>query len=73
MTTRPTPSLDELLAGYERLIIMETLRRNGWNRRRAAEALKVTRRRLQYRMAALKFNVAEIPRDRPGRKKRDTT
>lgn len=60
-------SLDEMLASYERLVIMETLRRNGWNRRRAAEALKISRRRITYRMAALHFDLDAIPRDPRGR------
>lgn len=64
----PTPTLTELLRAYEKLVIMETLRRNGWNRGRAAAALKISRRRLQRRLAALKFSLSEIPRDAPGRK-----
>ena len=63
-------SLDEMLASYERLVIMETLRRNGWNRRRAADVLKISRRRLTYRMAALHFDLGAIPRDAPGRRPR---
>jgi DNA-binding NtrC family response regulator len=63
-------SLDEMLASYERIVILETLRRNDWNRRRAAEALKISRRRLTYRMAALHFDLGAIPRDLPGRRRR---
>ena len=63
-------SLDEMLASYERIVIMESLRRNGWNRRRTAEALKISRRRLTYRMVALHFDLGAIPRDVPGRRPR---
>jgi len=69
--SRPaTPTLDDLLSAYERVVIMETLRRNQWNRRRAAEALKISPRRLHYRLVALRFELKEIPRDAPGRRRR---
>ena len=67
-TRTATPSLDDLLSAYERVVIMETLRRNRWNRRLAAEALKISERRLHYRLAALHFELGAIPRDRPGRR-----
>lgn len=70
MNPSPGHSLDEMLASYERIVILETLRRNDWNRRRAAEALKISRRRLTYRMAALHFDLGAIPRDAPGRRRR---
>jgi DNA-binding NtrC family response regulator len=66
-------SLDEMIASYERLLIMETLRRNDWNRRKAAVALQIPVRRLFKRMAALHFNTSEIPRDVPGRRKISTS
>lgn len=71
MTTPQTNrSLDDLVKAYERVVIMETLRRNDWNRRRAAEALGIPRRRLVYRMAILHFDLGAIPRDLPGRRPR---
>jgi DNA-binding NtrC family response regulator len=70
MTPPKGHGLDEMLASYERIVIMEALRRNGWNRRRAAEALRISRRRLTYRMAALHFDLGAIPRDAPGRRPR---
>jgi len=65
MTTKPR-TLDDLLTAYERLVIMETLSRNSWNRRRAAEALHVSRRRLMYRLKALHVDLGAIPRDKSG-------
>ena len=73
MTPPQGHSLDEMLASYERIVIMETLRRNDWNRRRAAEALQISRRRLTYRMAALHFDLGAIPRDAPGRRSNAAT
>ena len=67
-TRTASPSLDDLLSAYERVVIMETLRRNGWNRRKAAMALKITPRRLYCRLTALRFELREIPRDRSGRR-----
>jgi len=69
MTSTPVHSLDDLLSAYERIVIMEALRRNGWNRRRAADSLGISRRRLAYRLAALHFDLCAIPRDVPGRRK----
>jgi DNA-binding NtrC family response regulator len=62
--------LDDMLASYERLVIMETLRRNDWNRRKAAGALQIPLRRLLRRMASLHFDTHAIPRDAPGRRRR---
>jgi len=67
-TKNPSPSLDDLLSAYERVVIMETLRRNKWNRRKAAEALKISPRRLHYRLAALHFETLAIPHDARGRR-----
>lgn len=69
MSVSHTYSLDDLLANYERIVIMEALRKCGWNRRKAAEVLKISRRRLLYRLAALHVNLASIPRDLPGRRR----
>ena len=70
MTTYPHHNLDDLLRAYERVVIMEALRRNDWNRRKAAEALHISKRRLAYRMRSLHFDVAAIPRDAPGRRRK---
>lgn len=66
MTTTKPRTLDDLLTAYERLVIMETLSRNSWNRRKAAEALHVSRRRLMYRLQALHVDLKAIPRDKSG-------
>lgn len=73
MTAAPQTNrnLCDLLKAYERIVIMETLRRNGWNRRKAAAALGVSRRRLTYRMSVLHFDVGAIPHDAPGRRSRE--
>ena len=71
MTEKPLArTLDDLLAAYERVVIMETLKRNGWNRRRAAEALRISQRRLYQRLAVLHFDLAAIPHDKIGRRPR---
>lgn len=68
-TNKQLHSLDELLGNYERMVIMITLQRNKWNRRLAAEALQISKRRLLYRMRALHFDTKAIPRDLPGRRR----
>jgi len=70
MSERKSCRLDEIMTAYERLVIMQTLERNRWNRSRAALALGISRRRLQYRMRALHFDLGAIPRDVPGRRNR---
>lgn len=70
MSERRSCRLDEMMAAYERLVIMQTLERNRWNRSKAAQALGISRRRLQYRMRALHFDLSAIPRDAPGRRNR---
>jgi DNA-binding NtrC family response regulator len=70
-TEKPlTRTLDDLLAAYERVVIMETLKRNQWNRRLAAEALRISKRRLYQRLTVLHFDLEAIPHDARGRKKR---
>lgn len=69
MTTKPTPSLDDLLVAYEKIVIVETLRRNDWNRSRTAAALKITRRRLYRRLEALNFVLEAAPQGEPREKK----
>jgi DNA-binding NtrC family response regulator len=65
-----TRTLDDLLAAYERVVIMETLKRNRWNRRLAAEALRISERRLYCRLEVLHFDLAAIPHDSSGRRRR---
>jgi DNA-binding NtrC family response regulator len=62
-------NFDDLLANYARLVIMEALRKSNWNRRKAAEVLGISRRRLLYRLASLHVDLKAIPRDLPGRRR----
>ena len=43
----------------EREVILKTLQANGWNRRRAARALKISYRALMYKMKGVETNNAE--------------
>jgi DNA-binding NtrC family response regulator len=58
----------DVLANTERMVIMETLARNRWNRKLAAQAMNISRTNLWQRMKKLEINLAELPRDRTGRK-----
>jgi transcriptional regulator with PAS, ATPase and Fis domain len=64
-------SLKELLTQTERMVIMETLARNKWNRLRTAQILGISRTNLWERMRKLDIKLAEVPRDRPGRRKQN--
>ena len=63
-----TRTLDDLLAAYERVLIMETLRRNGWNRRKSAAALGIPLRRFFWRLSMLHVDLEAIPHDKRGRR-----
>lgn len=65
-----THGIDELRRNYERTLIMIALQKNNWNRRLAAEMLKITRRGLTYKMRALHIDVKAIPRDTSGPKRK---
>lgn len=62
--TRPT--LLELLAAHERLIIIQALAESGFSRDRAAKVLGVSRVSLWRRMKRLKI---DVKRTTPGRPK----
>jgi transcriptional regulator of acetoin/glycerol metabolism len=62
--------LKELLANTERLAIMETLARNRWNRLVTAKLLGISRTSLWQRMRRLDIKLDEVPRDRPGRRRK---
>jgi DNA-binding NtrC family response regulator len=64
--------LKELLTQTERMVIMETLARNKWNRRRTAQILGISRTNLWERMTRLDIKLSEVPRDRPGRRKQES-
>lgn len=63
-TAKAPLTLSDLLALHERLLIVQTLSRHGFSRKRAAEALGVTRLDLWRRMRKLKI---EVKRTSPGR------
>lgn len=62
-------ALKDLLTQTERMVIMETLARNKWNRLRTAQILGISRTNLWERMKKLGIALSEVPRDRPGRRR----
>lgn len=52
-------SLDDLMAGYERQVIANTLEQNHFNLSKSAEQLKISRHALRYRMQRLNINNPE--------------
>src|SRR4051812_9992564 len=50
-------SLDEIMAGFERDLIMQTLDHNRYNLTRTADQLKISRHALRYRMQRLNISV----------------
>jgi DNA-binding NtrC family response regulator len=55
----PDESLDDALSRLERGLISHALEQHDFNLTRAAEALKLTRHSLRYRMQRLNMNVGE--------------
>jgi DNA-binding NtrC family response regulator len=66
--TKTPLTLIDLLALHERLLIVQTLSRHDFSRKRAAEALGITRIDLWRRMRRLKI---EVKRTSPGRPSKD--
>jgi DNA-binding NtrC family response regulator len=60
-------SLPEIMATYERVLIIQALERNGWSRTKTAESLGIRRNTLYKRIALLKIQMKELPRGRQGR------
>jgi DNA-binding NtrC family response regulator len=58
-----TQSLDELLAGFERELILQALQQNNDSLTRTAEQLKITRHALRYRMQRLNIHGGQDPGD----------
>src|SRR6185503_2497904 len=50
-------SLDEIMANFERDLIMQTLDHNRYNLTRTADQLKISRHALRYRMQRLNISV----------------
>ncbi len=48
-----TQSIDEMIAGYERELVLQALHQNSGSLTRTAEQLKITRHALRYRMQRL--------------------
>ena len=69
---RPARTLSEMLALHERIIIIQTIQRNGGSRLLSANALGVSRNYLWRRMKALKIDLKAIPRTSPGRPKKQS-
>jgi DNA-binding NtrC family response regulator len=54
-------TLPEIMAAYERIVIIEALQRNGFSRKRTAVSLGITRGLLYARIRLLKINLGELP------------
>jgi DNA-binding NtrC family response regulator len=50
-------SLDDLVTGFERQLIVDILERNGFNLGKSAEQLKISRHALRYRMQRLNLTL----------------
>jgi two-component system, NtrC family, response regulator AtoC len=53
----------EAVREVEGRIILETLARHQWNRRRTAEALRISYRSLMYKMKYCKLRQTDVPAD----------
>jgi DNA-binding NtrC family response regulator len=58
---RNPKSLQEILAAYERIVLIQALQINGFSRVKAAASLRVSRRYFYSRISALRINLGEIP------------
>ena len=52
-------SLDDLMSGYEKQVIADTLEQNHFNLTKSAEQLKISRHALRYRMQRLNISGPE--------------
>jgi DNA-binding NtrC family response regulator len=62
-------TLPEIMAAYERIIIIQALQLNDCSRARTAESLGVSRRHLYRRMTILKIDLQAATMGRCGRSK----
>lgn len=62
--TETSKTLFEILADYERYVIVKTLERNGWSRTRAARALGIRRGLLYERVRRLGIVLPPVVRGR---------
>jgi DNA-binding NtrC family response regulator len=58
-------SIDEMMAGLERELIMNKLEQNRFNLTRTAEQLKISRHALRYRMQRLNIQVGDVEDESP--------
>ena len=66
-------TLPEIVAAYERVVIIQALKHYGFSRTKTATSLGVRRSYLYHRMRLLRINLAEIPSP-PGRpRKRESS
>lgn len=65
----PPKTLPEIMASYERVIIIQALQLNDCSRARTAGSLGVSRRHLYRRMAILKIDLQAVTMGRSGRNK----
>src|SRR5271157_5229663 len=63
----PPRTLPEIMASYERIIIIQALQINGCSRSRTAISLGITRRHLYRRMEILKIDLDVVTMGRSGR------
>jgi DNA-binding NtrC family response regulator len=62
-------TLPEIMAAYERIVIIQALQHNDCSRARTAGSLGVSRRYLYRRMSILKIDLQVVTRGRSGRSK----
>jgi Response regulator containing CheY-like receiver, AAA-type ATPase, and DNA-binding domains len=63
-------TLSELMAAYERTIVIQALSLNGFSRKKAAASLGVSEVHLWRRMRLLKIDFSAIPKGAKGRPKK---
>lgn len=71
LAPRQPASLAEMMAAYERILLIKTIQACGGSRKEAAAVLRVRRGYLYSRVRRLKIDLAELPVRRPGRPRKD--
>lgn len=64
---RAPRTLPEIMAAYERVIIIQSLQHHGFSRKQTAASLGVSRTLLWRRMRLLGMDFSAVPRIIPGR------
>lgn len=60
-------TLPEIMAAYERVVIIQAMQHNGFCRAKTADSLGISRSFLYRRIRLLKINLKEIPTVKRGR------